>query len=120
MNNEIKKEIDSIDAIPCAKCQFWYSNEKLSLNVGQCQKHNGLATNFDDYCSLGKLNPLIDFVKRLEDLLIENNIHWCAFILYLKREYNEGKIDFHLRIQGNSTFYIHPQGKDGQTFDGKF
>jgi hypothetical protein len=44
-----------------------------------------------------------------------------SFEQYLKDEYEQGKIDFRLRVHvgedGHPTFYIHPQGKDGTTTD---
>lgn len=44
-----------------------------------------------------------------------------SFEHYLLKEFEEGKIDFHLRVhvegEGHPVFYIHPQGKDGTTLD---
>lgn len=49
----------------------------------------------------------------------ENNGKWCDFSLYLDKEYDEGKTEFRLVINSDKSFYIHPFGKDGNTFDGK-
>lgn len=48
----------------------------------------------------------------------ENNTRWASFSLFLGEEFSEGKIDFSLHINEDRTFYIHPEGKDGKTFDG--
>lgn len=44
-----------------------------------------------------------------------------TFQEYLERAEANGVIDFHVRIvrspQGKLDFYIHPQGKDGETGD---
>ena len=38
---------------------------------------------------------------------------------YLDQEHDEGKTEFRLVVNSDKTFYIHPLGKDGKTFDGK-
>lgn len=45
-----------------------------------------------------------------------------SFEQYLKDEFDQGKIDFSLRVSrvgedGHPVFYIHPTGKDGTTVD---
>jgi hypothetical protein len=45
-----------------------------------------------------------------------------SFEQYLKDEFEEGKIDFSIRISqvgedGHPVFYIHPTGKNGTTLD---
>ena len=39
------------------------------------------------------------------------------FISYLEKNRKNGVIDFHLRIDSDSHFYIHPQDRDGETLD---
>lgn len=58
-------------------------------------------------------------VKDLKKLSWEYAENWAAISLYLDSEHDEGKIDFHLRIHEDKSFYIHPIDKDGKTFDGK-
>jgi hypothetical protein len=38
-------------------------------------------------------------------------------IKYLEENRAKGIIDFHLRIDSDTHFYIHPQDKDGETLD---
>lgn len=49
----------------------------------------------------------------------ENNLAWCDLSLYLDAEHDEGKTEFRLVVNADKSFYIHPLGKDGKTFDGK-
>ncbi len=39
------------------------------------------------------------------------------FIAFLEKNRANGVIDFHLRIDSDTHFYIHPQDKDGETLD---
>lgn len=58
-------------------------------------------------------------LKHLEKLAQENDISWCELSLYLEREYDDGVTEFRLVVNKDKSFYIHPFGKDGKTFDGK-
>ena len=49
----------------------------------------------------------------------ENNVAWAKLSLYLDAEHDEGKSEFRLLVNSDKSFYIHPMGKDGKTFDGK-
>jgi len=56
----------------------------------------------------------------IEDILL-SDLKWNDFSSYLKKEHGEGKREFRLVVYGckNKTFYIHPYGKDGESFDGE-
>jgi len=49
----------------------------------------------------------------------ENNVAWCGISLYLDGEHDKGKSEFRLVVNDDKSFYIHPLGKDGETYDGK-
>jgi len=46
-------------------------------------------------------------------------LSWAGMAIYLEDEFNEGKNEFRLFVNSDKSFYIHPLGKDGKTFDGK-
>ena len=58
-------------------------------------------------------------VKDCKKIAQENNINWCGLSLYLDTEHDEGKNEFRLVVNSDKSFYIHPLGKDGKTYDGK-
>lgn len=62
-----------------------------------------------------------DMVKQECDTMAkENNEKWCQLSLYLENEVDEGKTEFRMVVNPhNKTFYIHPMGKDGISYDGK-
>ena len=57
--------------------------------------------------------------KDCKQMAQENNVAWCELSLYLDSEHDEGKTEFRLIVNADKSFYIHPLGKDGKTFDGK-
>lgn len=47
-------------------------------------------------------------------------MNYKSFEEYLRKELSEGKIDFQIRIthmDGVLRFYIHPEGRNGDTID---
>lgn len=44
---------------------------------------------------------------------------WGSLSEYLDTEHEDGKTEFRLVVNADKTFYVHPLGKDGKTFDGK-
>ena len=64
------------------------------------------------------VGTLAYWVYRLHEY---NRHRRLGFGMYLRGEMYWGKIDFHLRANidagGRLTFYIHPEGKDGETAD---
>lgn len=37
---------------------------------------------------------------------------------YLTKEYKEGRSEFRLVVLPDGRYYVHPDGQDGETFDG--
>ena len=49
----------------------------------------------------------------------ENNISWACLSIYLDEQHDKGITEFRIQVNSDKTFYIHPFGKDGETFDGR-
>lgn len=82
------------------------ADERLTKAIDLLQKARNLVADYLDE----KLTP-----ENVKELFGGINLN-----RYLKKEVEQGKIDFRLRATPNFKFYIHPQDKDGETFDGNY
>ena len=55
----------------------------------------------------------------LLEMIKENGLKYQELKAYLEKELKEGKTEFRLKLNQDKSFYIHPLGKDGKTFDSK-
>lgn len=67
---------------------------------------------FDKYSVLDAMNEVAEIYEKISEADKSN-----PFIEYLLKNKKENIIDFHLRIDSDRHFYIHPLNIGGDTFD---